>query len=81
LGELKPEDADVLRQCDMAGTTQRAYAELQGLSLPAVKSRLLRARQRLRERMAKVCRVHFDPQDGRVCGHEGRARPAGPGPA
>ena len=74
LSELRPEDADVLRQCDMAGSTQRAYAEQQGLSLPAVKSRLLRARQRLRERLSLVCRVRFDPEDGRVCGHEGRVR-------
>lgn len=80
LSELKPEDADVLRQCDMAGTTQRAYADQQGLSLPAVKSRLLRARQRLRARMALVCRVRFDPEDGRVCGHDGRAKPVAQGP-
>lgn len=80
LGELKPEDADVLRQCDLAGVTQRAYAEQQGLSLPAVKSRLLRARERLRDRMSTVCRVRFDPADGRVCGHEGRAQPLADGP-
>lgn len=80
LGELKAEDADVLRQCDMAGTTQRAYAAQRGLSLPAVKSRLLRARQRLRDRMALVCRVRFDPEDGRVCGHDGRAQPGADGP-
>ena len=80
LSELKPEDADVLRQCDMAGTPQRAYAEQQGLSLPAVKSRLLRARERLRERLSQVCRVRFDPEDGRVSGHDGRAKPAHAGP-
>lgn len=72
LAELKPEDADVLRQCDLAGLAQRHYAQQQGLSLAAVKSRLLRARARLRERMAVVCRVQFDPADGRVCGHQGR---------
>ncbi len=77
LAELSLDDADVLRRCDIEGTTQRAYAELRGLGLPAVKSRLLRARQRLRERMAQVCRVRFDPVDGRVCGHDGRAD--GPG--
>lgn len=80
MSELKAEDADVLRHCDMTGTTQRAYAEQQGLSLAAVKSRLLRARQRLRDRMALVCRVRFDPEDGRVCGHDGRAQPGADGP-
>lgn len=72
LAELSLGDADVLRRCDIDGCTQRAYAELHDLSLPAVKSRLQRARQRLRQRMSEVCRVRFDPQDGRVCGHDGR---------
>jgi RNA polymerase sigma-70 factor (ECF subfamily) len=72
LGELSPDDAEILTACDIDGRSQRAYAEDRGLSLPATKSRLLRARQRLRDRMASACRVRFDPQDGRVCGHDGR---------
>lgn len=72
LGELSPEDAAVLRACDLDGMTQRAFAELHGLSLPAAKSRLLRARRRMREQLTTACRVNFDPDDGRVCGHDGR---------
>ena len=74
LGELSPEDAAILRACDLEGQTQRDYAQVHGLSLPAAKSRLLRARQRLRERLTKVCRVHFEG-DGSVCGHAGRTAP------
>lgn len=74
LGELPPEDAAILRACDLEGQTQRAFAETHGLSLPAAKSRLLRARQRLRDRLAQVCQVRFEP-DGSVCGHAGRAAP------
>jgi RNA polymerase sigma-70 factor (ECF subfamily) len=73
LGELAPEDAAIIRSCDIQGATQRDYAERHGLSLPATKSRLLRARQRLRDRLTSTCRVNFDPVDGRVCGHDGRA--------
>lgn len=73
LPELPPTDADVLRACDLQGLTQRAYAESRGLTLAATKARLLRARQRLRERITVACRVHFDPVDGRVSGHDGRA--------
>jgi RNA polymerase sigma-70 factor (ECF subfamily) len=79
LSELPPEDAEVLRACDIEGRTQKDFAAAQGLSLPAAKSRLLRARQRLRDRMAVACRVQFDPDDGRVSGHggrEGEAKPA-----
>jgi RNA polymerase sigma-70 factor (ECF subfamily) len=72
LAELAPEDAAILRACDLEGQTQRDYAEAHGLGLPAAKSRLLRARQRLRERLTQVCRVQFEP-DGSVGGHAGRA--------
>jgi RNA polymerase sigma-70 factor (ECF subfamily) len=78
LAELADDDRAILQACDIGGMTQRAFAEAQGLSLPAAKSRLLRARQRLRDRLTTVCRVHFDPADGRVCGHDGRAGPTGP---
>ncbi len=71
LGDLSPEDAAILRACDLDGQTQRAFAQANGLSLPAAKSRLLRARERLRDRLTKVCQVHFEP-DGSVCGHAGR---------
>jgi RNA polymerase sigma-70 factor, ECF subfamily len=74
LGELPPEDAAILRACDIEGQTQRAYAQAHDLSLPATKSRLLRARQRLRERLTQVCQVRFEP-DGSVCGHVPRPLP------
>lgn len=73
ISELAPEDAAILQACDIRGQTQREYAEEHGLSLPAAKSRLLRARQRMRDRLTTACRVDFDPDDGRVCGHDGRA--------
>lgn len=68
LGELAAEDAAVLRACDLEGQAQRAFAQAHGLSLPAVKSRLLRARQRLRERMSQACQVRFEA-DGSVASH------------
>jgi RNA polymerase sigma-70 factor (ECF subfamily) len=79
LSELAPEDAAILRACDLHGQTQRDFAAASGLSLPATKSRLLRARQRLRERLTRVCRVQFDP-DGNVCGHVPRPLPPEPDP-
>ena len=69
LGELSPDDAAIVRACDLDGqTVQRALREAHGLSLPAAKSRLLRARQRLRERLTTACQVRFDA-DGSVAGH------------
>ena len=71
LSELAPEDAAILRACDLNGQAQREFADANGLSLPAAKSRLLRARQRLRDRLTRVCQISFEP-DGSVCGHAGR---------
>jgi RNA polymerase sigma-70 factor (ECF subfamily) len=72
LGELSPDDASILRACDLEGQTQRAFAQAHGLGLPATKSRLLRARQRLRERLTTACQVRFEA-DGSVAGHVPRA--------
>ena len=79
LSELSIEDAAILRACDIGGQTQRAFAEAQGLGLAAVKSRLLRARQRLRERLTLACQVRFDV-DGSVATHVPRPPVQGPKP-
>lgn len=72
LGELAAEDQDILRACDLEGQTQRTFAQAHGLTVPATKSRLLRARQRLRDRLTRVCQISFEP-NGKVCGHAGRS--------
>jgi RNA polymerase sigma-70 factor (ECF subfamily) len=74
LGELAADDGAVLRACDLEGQTQRAFAEANGLSLPATKSRLLRARQRLRERLTTACQIRFEA-DGSVANHVPRPAP------
>jgi RNA polymerase sigma-70 factor (ECF subfamily) len=74
LRELSDDDAAILQACDLDGQTQRQFADVHGLSLPAAKSRLLRARQRLRERMTTACQIRFEP-DGSVASHVPR-RPA-----
>jgi RNA polymerase sigma-70 factor (ECF subfamily) len=68
LSELTAEDREIIEQCDLEGVKQKDYAVTRGLSLAAVKSRLLRARERMRARMSAACQVRFDEQ-GRVEGH------------
>ncbi len=67
LSELSADDSAILRACDLQGQAQREFARDHGLSLPAAKSRLLRARQRLRDRIATACQVRFEA-DGQVAG-------------
>jgi RNA polymerase sigma-70 factor, ECF subfamily len=66
LAELSPEDREALTLCDLQGMTQEAYARLRGISLPGAKSRVQRARKRLREHISAACQVHMD-ETGRVC--------------
>jgi len=66
LTELSPEDREAVLLCDMQGMTQKDYAQHLGISLPAAKSRVQRARRRLRAQLAEACQVTFD-DEGKVC--------------
>lgn len=68
MAELAPGDRKIIEDCDLAGQLLRVFAEREGISLAAAKSRLLRARQRLRYALVRNCQVHFD-ESGRVCCH------------
>ncbi len=65
---LVESDRDILRACDLGPMSQDAYARAQGLSLPAAKARIRRARERLREALARRCNVILD-ESGNVCCH------------
>jgi RNA polymerase sigma-70 factor, ECF subfamily len=65
---LGADDAEILRACDLEGLTTKEFALARNLTLAAAKSRLLRARQRLRAELITACQVAFDP-DGRVDDH------------
>jgi len=66
LRELSAEDREAIERCDLGGLSQQAYADQLGISLAAAKSRVQRARKRLRARLATACQVRFD-EAGRVC--------------
>jgi RNA polymerase sigma-70 factor (ECF subfamily) len=75
LAEISAEDREIIEQCDLHGIKQQAYADTHGLTLTAVKSRLLRARQRLRDTLVRNCQVRFD-DTGQVCCHVPRDTPS-----
>lgn len=60
LSELSAADRDAIVFCDIDGHSQQALAERLGISLSGAKSRLQRARQRLRAQMACACQVRYD---------------------
>jgi RNA polymerase sigma-70 factor (ECF subfamily) len=67
LAELSSQDREAITLCDIEGMTQLDYARRIGLSLPAAKSRVQRARNRLKEHLTRVCQVSFDAE-GAVSG-------------
>ncbi len=67
LAALRPEDRDAIEQCDLRGLNQADYAVLRNLKLPTAKSRVQRARTRLRAELVDRCGIRFDAQTGAVC--------------
>jgi RNA polymerase sigma-70 factor (ECF subfamily) len=65
LSELSADDREAITLCDLQGMAQAEFAKAKGLSLSAAKSRVQRARVRLRARMSQVCQVQLD-ESGRV---------------
>ncbi len=74
LTEIPADDAEIVRKCDLEGMKQKDFADAAGLTLPAAKSRLLRARARLREVMTTNCQVTLD-ESGNVCCFVPRSSP------
>lgn len=66
LAELSGEDREALTLCDIEGMSQQDYANRVGVTLPAAKSRVQRARKRLREQLVSACKIRFDDA-GQVC--------------
>ncbi len=67
LDKLTPNEREVLTACDLEGRKQAAYARSHNLTLPAVKARLRRARQRLQACLLEDCQVRFDADTGQIC--------------
>lgn len=66
LATLSDAERQAITLCDIEGLSQQAYAAQSGLTLPAAKARIRRARLRLRSRLVEMCRVRFDER-GNVC--------------
>ncbi|PIW49604.1 MAG: RNA polymerase subunit sigma-70 [Zetaproteobacteria bacterium CG12_big_fil_rev_8_21_14_0_65_54_13] len=64
--ELSADDREVITLCDLDGMSQQHFANLKDISLPAVKSRIQRARRRLRRTLETNCKVLLN-DNGNVC--------------
>lgn len=66
LSELAPADSEVITLCDIEGISQAEYARRKGLTPAGAKSRIQRARRRLKSHLKAACGVRYD-ESGRVC--------------
>jgi RNA polymerase sigma-70 factor (ECF subfamily) len=65
ISELSDEDKEIIEQCDIHGISQYEYAKKNNLSLSATKSKIQRARKKLRQQMVSSCKVKFE--QNKVC--------------
>ena len=66
IGELSAEDGEAIQLCDLDGMSQQDFADYLEISLPGAKSRLQRARRRLKRNLSAACQVRYD-EAGNVC--------------
>lgn len=66
LKKMNAEDQEIIQRCDLEGMNQADYAKLKDLSLTGAKSRIQRARKRLKGGLKNTCHIIFDEQ-GNVC--------------
>ena len=71
LSALDPEDQNAITRCDLEGVTQAQFAEQEGLSVAGAKSRVQRARKRLKQQLKSACGVRYD-EAGNVCCYDAR---------
>jgi RNA polymerase sigma-70 factor (ECF subfamily) len=64
--ELSTKDREVITLCDLEAMSQQHFADFKGISLPAAKSRVQRARRRLRQTLEINCQVRMNDV-GNVC--------------
>lgn len=66
LKRLSAQDKEIIELCDLEGLNQIDYARQKDITLAGAKSRIQRARKRLKLELNLACRIVFDEQ-GNVC--------------
>lgn len=74
---LSEEDREALRLADLEGLSQREVAQRLGLSVTGAKSRVQRARVRLKETVLECCHIEMDRR-GNAIGYTPRKGDCGP---
>ena len=66
LTKLSAEDKEIIEKCDLEGMNQAEFAKLKNITVPGAKSRIQRARKRLKVELHIACQIVLDDM-GNVC--------------
>ena len=66
LEKLDKKDRDILQKCDLDGLNQLDYAKQNNIGISTAKSRIQRARKKLKQQLNQLCHVKYDTS-GNVC--------------
>ncbi|MFK5986743.1 MAG: sigma-70 family RNA polymerase sigma factor [Pseudomonadota bacterium] len=64
--QLSLEDQEIIQYCDLNGHNQADFAKQKNISLVSAKSRIQRARKKLKTALNTACKIELDEQ-GKVC--------------
>lgn len=67
LKRLTSQEREIIDACDLKGMSQQVYAIQNGLTLSATKSRIQRARKKLKETLKSQCQIRFDDNQQVCC--------------
>nr|WP_305800354.1 sigma factor-like helix-turn-helix DNA-binding protein [Thiolapillus sp.] len=66
LQDLDAADREAIKLCDLECMKQAEYARAKGISLAGAKSRVQRARRRLKQALQACCQIRYD-ESGSIC--------------
>ncbi|WP_413285421.1 sigma-70 family RNA polymerase sigma factor [Vibrio sp. MA40-2] len=66
ISELESRDRDILIACDLGDMSQQEFADTHDLTLAATKSRIRRAREKLKDKIQTECQVKLD-ENQKIC--------------
>lgn len=67
VSELEKQDREIIVSCDLEGMSQETFANIHALTLPATKSRIRRARAKLKKQIERSCQVKLDDKQQVCC--------------
>ncbi len=67
IDELDPESRYLINEIDIKGKSQKDVAGIMGIAYPSLRSKIQRARKRIKQRFEETCEFEYDAAGSIVC--------------